>query len=71
MIHLAALDGEPGFEGLAANFPRPLDDSTAIGRTMLLKQVVQIARAADSHSGRVARHQLVAGRIRTRIPGDA
>src|SRR6516165_4304788 len=43
MIHLAALDGEPGFEGLAANFPRPLDDSTAIGHAMLLKQVVQFA----------------------------
>jgi GAF domain-containing protein len=43
MVHLAALDGEPGFEGLAAHFPRPLDDSTAIGRAMLLKQVVQFA----------------------------
>jgi GAF domain-containing protein len=43
MIHLAALDGEAGFEGLAAHFPRPLDDSTAIGRAMLLKQVVQFA----------------------------
>jgi GAF domain-containing protein len=43
MIHLAALDGEPGFEGLAANFPRPLDDSTTIGRAVLLKQVVQFA----------------------------
>jgi signal transduction histidine kinase len=43
MIHLAALDGEPGFEGLAANFPRPLDDSTAVGLAMLLKQAVQFA----------------------------
>jgi GAF domain-containing protein len=42
-IQLAALDAEPGFEGLAANFPRPLDDSTTIGRAMLLKHVVQFA----------------------------
>jgi class 3 adenylate cyclase len=43
MIHLAALDGETGFEGLAAHFPRPLDDSTTIGRAIRLKQVVQFA----------------------------
>jgi GAF domain-containing protein len=48
MIHLAALDGEPGFEGLAADFPRPLDDSTAIGCAMLLKQVVQLAPVIDN-----------------------
>jgi len=48
MIHLAALDGEPGFEGLADNFPRPLDDSTATGCTMLLKKVVQFAPVIDN-----------------------
>jgi len=37
------LDGETGFEGLATHFPRPLDDSTTIGRAILLKQVVQFA----------------------------
>src|SRR5262249_5350789 len=48
MIHLAALDGEPGFERLAANFPRPLDDSTTAGRVMHLKQVVQFAPVIDN-----------------------
>ena len=48
MLHLAALDGEPGFEGLADNFPRPLDDSTATGCTMLLKKVVQFAPVIDN-----------------------
>jgi signal transduction histidine kinase len=43
MIHMAALDGEPGFERLAAHYPLPLDDSTITGRAMLLKQVVQFA----------------------------
>jgi GAF domain-containing protein len=47
MVHLAALDGEPGFERLAANFPRPLDDSTA-GRVMHLKQVLQFAPVIDN-----------------------
>ena len=39
MVHLAALDGEPGFERLADRFPVPLDDSTLAGRTMLSKRV--------------------------------
>jgi two-component system, NtrC family, sensor kinase len=47
MVHLAALDGEPGFERLAANFPRPLDDSTG-GRVMHLKQVLQFAPVIDN-----------------------
>jgi len=47
MVNLAALDGEPGFERLAANFPRPLDDSTA-GRVMHLKQVLQFAPVIDN-----------------------
>jgi GAF domain-containing protein len=43
MIHMAALDGEPGFERLAAHYPLPLDESTITGRAMLLKQIVQFA----------------------------
>jgi GAF domain-containing protein len=43
MIHMAALDGEPGFEKLAARYPLPLDDRTIAGRAMLSKQVVQFA----------------------------
>jgi len=42
-IHLAALNGEPGFERLADRFPVPLDDSTLAGRTMLSKRVVRLA----------------------------
>jgi two-component system, NtrC family, sensor kinase len=42
MIHVAALDGEPGFEKLADRFPVPLDDSTLVGSVMVSKQVVQL-----------------------------
>ena len=35
MMHLAAFDGEPGFEKLAAHFPVPLDDNTVNGRAVL------------------------------------
>ena len=45
MVHLAALDGEPGFERLADRFPVPLDDSTLAGRTMLSKRVVRLTPA--------------------------
>jgi GAF domain-containing protein len=34
-IHLAAFNGEPGFERLASHYPRPLDDSTVSGRAIL------------------------------------
>jgi GAF domain-containing protein len=43
MMHLAAFDGERGFEKLAAHFPVPLDDSTVNGRAVLSKQAVQFA----------------------------
>ena len=43
MMHLAAFDGEAGFEKLAAHFPIPLDDNTVNGRAMLSKQAVQFA----------------------------
>ena len=48
MIHMAALNGEPGFEKLVAHYPLPLDDRTVTGRTMLSKQVVQFARLVDN-----------------------
>jgi GAF domain-containing protein len=48
MIHLAALDGELGFERLADHYPLPLDDRTTAGRAILLKQVVQFAHLIDN-----------------------
>jgi signal transduction histidine kinase/DNA-binding response OmpR family regulator len=42
MIHLAALDGEPGFEKLGERYPAPFDGSTVPGCAMLTKKVVQI-----------------------------
>ena len=42
MVHLAALEGEPGFERLADRFPVPLDDSTLAGRTMLSKRIARL-----------------------------
>jgi two-component system NtrC family sensor kinase len=43
ICHMAALDGELGYEKLAAHYPMPLNDSTVVGRAILSKQVVQIA----------------------------
>jgi len=43
IIHMPAADGAPGFERLRNYYPRPLDDGTAGGLTMLSKQVVQRA----------------------------
>jgi hypothetical protein len=48
MINLAALDGEPGFEGLAAHYPLPLDDSIGAGRAILLRRAVQFAPLIDN-----------------------
>ena len=48
MIHMAALNGEPGFEKLIAHYPLPLDDRTVTGRAMLSKQVVQFAQLVDN-----------------------
>jgi GAF domain-containing protein len=48
MIHMAALNGEPGFERLLAHYPLPLDDRTVTGRAMLSKQVVQFAQLLDN-----------------------
>src|SRR5262245_49719204 len=41
IIEMPAADGAPGFEKILERFPRPLDDTTAAGRTMLARQVVQ------------------------------
>jgi GAF domain-containing protein len=35
------------------------------------QRIATIAGATNSHSGRIACHQLIAWRIRTRVPGDA
>ena len=43
IIHMPVAEGDPGFERLVENYPRPLDDSTAGGLTMLSKQVHQCA----------------------------
>src|SRR5262245_56835436 len=43
MMHLAAFDGEPGSEDLAAHYPLPLDHSHVNGYAVLTKQVVQFA----------------------------
>ena len=43
MIRMAALDGEQGFENLAARYPVPLNDRGVNGRVILSYQVVQIA----------------------------
>jgi hypothetical protein len=48
MIHMAALDGLPGFEKLAAYYPLPFNDRSVTGRAMLSKQVVQIAPVVGS-----------------------
>jgi signal transduction histidine kinase len=43
MVHVPAVDGEPGFEKLIERYPRPLDDSTVGGLTMLSRQTVQFS----------------------------
>jgi GAF domain-containing protein len=43
IIHMPAVDGEPGFEKLIEYYPRPLDEDTGGGQTMLAKKVVQFA----------------------------
>ena len=41
IIEMPAAHGAPGFEQILERFPRSLDDTTAAGRTMLARQVVQ------------------------------
>jgi GAF domain-containing protein len=54
MIHLAAFNGEPGFERLASHYPRPLDDSTVSGRAILSKRVLQFAPVIDNPAAPIA-----------------
>jgi len=42
-IELAAVHGEPGFEGLWAHFPRPLDHQTVGGQVMLAGRAMQLS----------------------------
>jgi GAF domain-containing protein len=48
MIHMGALDGDPGFERLADRYPVPVDDNTVIGRAIRSKQVVQQTPVIDN-----------------------
>ena len=41
-IEVVALRGEPGFEGLAERYPRPLDDQTVGGQVMLSGGALQL-----------------------------
>jgi GAF domain-containing protein len=43
VIHMPAADGEPGFEKLIDYYPRPLDENTVGGQTILARKVVQYA----------------------------
>ncbi|HEV7409870.1 MAG TPA: GAF domain-containing protein [Bradyrhizobium sp.] len=59
-IELPALDGEPGFEGMAERYPRPLFEDTVGGQAMLSRQAIQyspvlgnpVAPAATQQSAR-------------------
>ena len=42
-IELVAHSKEPRFAGIVASYPRPLDDKTIVGRSMLGSQVMQLA----------------------------
>jgi hypothetical protein len=63
MLHMAALDGELGFEKLAAYYPLPLNDRSVNGRAILSKQVVQIAPIVDNPTAHT-RHCAVCTRVR-------
>jgi signal transduction histidine kinase len=43
MVQVPAVDGEPGFEKLIEQYPRPLDNSTGGGLAMLSKQIIQFS----------------------------
>ena len=47
VIEMPAAGGKPGFEKLAAHYPRPLDDSTIGGLVMLSKQTRQCLAIGD------------------------
>ena len=54
VISMPVADGEPGFERLINYYPRPLDDSTVGGVTMLAKQTVYFASIMDNPEAPVA-----------------
>jgi GAF domain-containing protein len=58
MVHMPAVDGEPGFEGLINRFPRPLDDTTVGGQAMLYKRTVQVSKLRDNPSAPPAAQSL-------------
>ena len=41
-IHAAAFHGEPGFERVAASFPRPLHDESLSGQVVGTRRVIQL-----------------------------
>ncbi len=53
-VEMPAVDGDPGFERLRERYPRPLDDTTIGGVSMLSKQVVQLAPVLDNPSAPAA-----------------
>jgi GAF domain-containing protein len=58
MVHMPAVDGEPGFDGLINRFPRPLDDTTVGGQAMLYKRTVQVSKLRDNPSAPPAAQSL-------------
>ncbi len=48
MIYLPAVGGDGAIENLASYYPRPLDETTAGGLTMINKQVFQMASVRDN-----------------------
>ncbi len=54
VVSMPAVDGEPGFEKLIDYYPRPLDDSTVGGRTMLAKKTVYFSSVIGNPEAPVA-----------------
>ena len=57
MAHLAAAAQDEEFETLKVQFPRPVDGSTASGRAMVSKQVVQLAPILGNPAAPLATQQ--------------
>jgi GAF domain-containing protein len=47
-LELGGFAGEPGYEKLAATYPRPLDDTSMIGQAILSGHAVQVAPCVDN-----------------------
>ena len=54
MIHMPAVDGEPGFENLARHYPRPVDGTTVGGLAILHKRSVQFTPVVGNPEAPVA-----------------